>query len=68
MDDRARKIIKKAIAEFGEQANLASDMALERITERIIKRLKEHSFLIVPATSSGPFLRKKEREALGSSV
>jgi hypothetical protein len=58
MNEKVKGVIRTAIAEFGEQANIASYEARERIAERVIKRLEEHSFLIVPAASSGPFLRK----------
>lgn len=61
MDKRVKGVIKSAIAEFGEQANLASDVTLESMTTRILHNLEEQGFLVVPAASSGPFLRKREK-------
>jgi len=58
MDKRVKGVIKSAIVEFGEQANLASDVTLEQMTTRIVEKLEKSGFLIVPAASSGPFLRK----------
>jgi hypothetical protein len=58
MDERVKGVIKSAIVEFGEQANLASDVTLERMTTRILHNLEEQGFLVVPAAQSGPFLRK----------
>jgi len=59
MDEKINGVIGAAIAEFGEQTNLASREARERITERIVEKLEESGFLIAPAASSGPFLRKR---------
>ncbi|MFA6437303.1 MAG: hypothetical protein WC242_04005 [Candidatus Paceibacterota bacterium] len=61
MDEEVMGVISSAIAGFGEQANIASNVARDKIAVKIIEELEDHGFLIVPAASSGSFLRKREK-------